>query len=197
MPKPYYGEAAQLIDAGEYDAVITHVINLGHQAFKDREITKFWIEFWIPSLNTSKPLSNFGITSWLSPSKPPFVGFYELISAVTNNPLLTQDEAKAYDVFQLAGKSVKLVFAQNEKGFMNISAVQHSDETLVAPEELITVGVEDFENTELLDKIPEKARNLIWFSREQTGTGNKDVFETVQIKGDDEKELRIEDVPFN
>ena len=196
MPKPYYGEAAQLIDAGEYDAVITHVINLGHQTFKDREITKFWIEFWIPSLNESKPLSNFGISSWLSPSKPPFVGFYELISAVTSNPLLTQNEAKAYDVFQLAGKSVKIVFTQNEKGFMNITGVQHSDEALVAPEEPITVGVEDFGNTELLDKIPEKARNLIWFSREQTGTVSNDVYETVQIKGDDESQIALDQVPF-
>ena len=84
-PLPFYGEAAQLIDAGEYEAVITKVICLGHQAWKDKEVTKFWIEFEIPSLgNITKPLSNFGINTWLSPSKPPFCGFYELIHAVLN-----------------------------------------------------------------------------------------------------------------
>ena len=203
MPKPFYGEEMTVIEAGEYDVIITQVINLGHQTWKDKAVTKFWIEFWIPNLNMSKEISNFGIMTWLSPSKPPFVGFYELISAVTNNQALTQGEAKEYNVYDLAGKPVVVVFSQNEKGFMNITGVKSysGEDKLSCTEEIIVVGTEDFKNNELLDKIPDKARQLIWQSREfmedsEIFSGKPtEVAEKVEIGGYDAK-ANLDSVPF-
>ncbi len=203
MPKPFHGEPVQLIEAGEYDAIITQVVNLGHQTFKGKEATKFWVEFWIPNLNASQPLSNFGIMTWLSPSKPPFVGFYELISAAEKIEKPSQDFLKEYDLYALAGKSMKVVFSENEKGYMNISAVKPYDGTasLKTEQPIITVGTEDFMNPELLETINEKARNIIWSSREFMETPGE-VDKTVEyakreLGGTEvEQTIRIEDVPF-
>jgi len=199
MPKPFYGETAQLIEAGEYPAVITQVINLGHQRFKDREITKFWIEFWIPNMNTSRHLSNFGITSWLSPSKPPFVGFYELITAVESKATMSQDELKEYDLYSIAGKSVNVTFELNEKGYMNISKVTPYNGTaaLTHDQEIITVGVEDFDTVEVMDKlrrINEKAVALIWGSSEYINSVKSSI--SSGSKDEDVQEISLTDIPF-
>jgi len=212
MPKPFHGEAMQLIEAGEYEAVITKVICLGHQAWKDKEVTKFWVEFEIPSLgNITKPLSNFGINTWLSPSKPPFCGFYELIHAVLNQEKMEKDDLEAYDVFELAGKSIVVVIEQNDKGYMNITSVKPytgGTASIQPTTEIVTIGVEDFKNPELVDKAGEKARQLIWQSREfmespidyeqskkdEVVTYAKEVLGGVNIS--DTKERSLSDIPF-
>lgn len=212
MPKPFYGEAAQLVEAGEYEAVITKVICLGHQAWKDREVAKFWVEFEIPSLgNITKPLSNFGINTWLSPSKPPFCGFYELIHAVLNQEKMEKDDLEAYDVFELVGKPIVVVFEQNEKGYMNITSVKpYTGVIPIQPTtEIVTIGVEDFKNPELVGKAGDKARQLIWQSREfmdspiDYGTSEKEdrVENAREILGGkivehDTTEIKLSDIPF-
>ena len=207
MPAPMHGEAVQLIETGDYDAVITQVICLGHQAWKEKEVTKFWVELFIPSLNISKPLSNFGINTWLSPSRPPFVGFYELITATTNEQNPSKDFLNDYDLFDVAGKSVTLTFDVNEKGYMNIVGVKPYTGTasLKTEEEIIKMGVEDFKNEELMEKISDKPRQMIWTSREfQEGDPFFANSKTVSAKNDIKKttleevpdEIKISDVPF-
>ena len=165
MPKPAFGEYTGVEEGREYNAIISHVVSLGHQEYNGKKNHKYYVEFFIPEINQGRALSAFGINNWTSPSQPPFIGFFEVIKAVTKNETLTGKQASEYDFFQLAGKSVTLEFAQNEKGYLNVSKVSPCEEEVKADVELVTFGVEEI-GTEKIETLPTKLQDLIAKSQE-------------------------------
>lgn len=165
MPSPEYGEASKSVEVGKvYEAVISQVVSLGHQEYQGVSRRKYYIAFDIPSEGMTRALNNFGVYSWTSKNKAPFVGLYEVFCAVEKREL-TPKEAEAYDIFQIAGKSVSIEFAENEKGFLNVSAVTPCANEVKTTNEILTFGISEI-GTEAMEKLPKNVYNLVGASKE-------------------------------
>jgi len=193
MPKPAYGELGDTIDAGKYDAVIYLIADIGHQqTLNGKSIHKYFFEFDIPEKNTTKALSNFGIANWLSPSKAPYVGLYELITAVAKVPV-TKEEIAVFDLWTLIGKTVKITIEEDEKGYMNVTAIEPAETDLKSERELFTFEIDDIPNLEKLGQLESKC------SRALTQLYKSEEFINQSYKkdeGEEKEEIKIEDVPF-
>lgn len=187
MSKQFYGEYNSL-EAGTYEAVITQVVCLGHQDFKGTARTKFWIGLDIEGIG-ERSLSNFGIQSWLSPSKHPYVGFYELICAVLDNPAPSADELKEFDFFSLAGKNITVTY-ENVGGYMNITGIGRSMGIFKSDKEIITISTDEYDNDELIRKLDVKASNMIYQSTEMTDILSK------APKSEGEDIVSVDSIPF-
>lgn len=204
MPQPYYGESNS-IKPGVYPAVISQVAVLGHHADKDGLTyrTKLWFAFYIPSFNSNFRLSNFGINNWATPSKAPFVGLNEVVCAALGQTEMDADEVAGIDIFSLLGKSVFVTLEENEKGYTNITKLSPYLENIPVDcaVEKIAVGIEDFSNEELVQKLDKKAIELIQTSREYFELSKPIDLEEEEIpvveaeKVDNSKE-ELEKVPF-
>lgn len=205
MPVPDYGVMQETIVPGDYSAVISKVISIGTQTTKTgKELKKYYIEFFIPELNISKPLSNFGIANFKSKSQYPFVGLYELISAVLKTTDPTNEEMAEYNVYDLAGKSVK-VSIEEVRGYSVITGVLATEDKIVYEEETIAYDITEAIAADNLGTLDKKVSKLIRDSKEYNvfdspvtspvATDQVSMDGTVSELSKD-KELRLEDVPF-
>jgi hypothetical protein len=201
MPKPFYGEVPATLGQGEHLAVIKEMIDTGHQWTKDgtKAYRKFFIVLAFPDLGIEKwALSNFGINSWLSKSQPPFVGFYELVTAVEGREL-DAEELKTYDLWTLVGKTVVAVVEPNEKGYQNIVVVKNSIVELPTDGmELVAYDYEEASLPHILIGLPKRANEMIKASKEwqDANTEIPEAGETPAEAADGKDEIKVSDIAF-
>ena len=191
MPKPAHVEASETVNAGEYDAVIYQIIDIGHHTFPSgKKAHKYYFNLDIPEVKKTMPLSGFGIPNWDSPSKPPFIGMVELIQAVAKVPI-TKEEMAAFDLWTMIGKTIKVTIGENDKGFMNVLGVKPADKDIKTDKELLTFEIEDIDDINKLAQLDQRTtaqlqRSNEWQDRAYTTEGNEEKPE----------EIKLESIPF-
>ncbi len=167
MPKKEYGDYNQIED-GLYPAIITEVISLGHQ-YNNKNVPerKYWINLDLIGTGQTKAVSNFGIRSWLSPQKFPYVGMYELIAAVLKTETPSAEELKSFCVYDLVGKEI-LVAVGQVNGYSNVVEIfpYLGEEKLKTTQDLIALDIDEAMAPETLISLSPKAADMIHKSKE-------------------------------
>ncbi len=199
------------LTAGESRARIVEIVCLGDQPTKagDKTIRKYHIGLEFED-GRIEPLSRFGIANFGGASQHPFVGFFELYTAVLGHEP-TNAEQRTLDKYEaLLGKTIVVVIedvmAGNGNMYANITGVKASDVQIEGTHELIAFHREDIADPDkvwrLESNVADMVKKSIQYAEYQLGgkvVSSNAIKETPMPIIDldaPKEEINIKDVPF-
>lgn len=187
---------------GQHHAVLYAMVDVGNQPYNDKKTgeRKYWHRFMLmfdfPGFGSDKYTETIFIETFpsLNPSSKGWLGMNEIFGGQMGREF-TAEEKEDFDIVPFLGKTFLLEVKQNDKGYMNVFGSTKPTQQIKTERELVFVDITDYENDDLISKLPQFVVQKIQRSEEYEKIFMKKNFGvSAEVPADDN--VKIENVPF-